>query len=151
MNVKPIASIVEFLRPIADEVGVEIVDCVYDRRTQSLTFYIDAEGGVDLILCEKFHRAIDAPLDEFDPTFGAAYTLNCSSLGLDRPFKTEQDFLKRIGEKIEIHLYAPIDGKKYYEGTLLAFENGEIVISDGKQERRIAREKTSKVCLLIEV
>jgi len=44
MNVKPIASIVEFLRPIADEVGVEIVDCVFDRRTQSLTFYIDAEG-----------------------------------------------------------------------------------------------------------
>lgn len=151
MNIKPTESIVEFLRPIAEEVGVEIVECAFDRRTNSLTFYIDAEGGVDLNLCEKFHRAIDAPLDEFDPTFGAAYTLNCSSLGLDRPFKTERDFLKHIGEKIEVHFYAPFEGKKYYEGVLRSFEGGIVVLDTGKEEKQISFEKTSKVCLHIEV
>ena len=148
MKVKPIAEIVAYLRPVAEEVGVEIVDAEWDMRTRSLTIYIDMEGGLDLVTCEKFHRAADGPLDELDPTFGAAYTLNCSSPGLDRPFKTEADFLRHIGEKVEVHLYAPLGGKKYHEGVLTGYESGDVVL-DG--ETRIPFEKCAKVCLLIEV
>ncbi len=151
MRVKPIAEIVEFLKPIAEEVGVEIVDAEWDMRTRALTIFIDKAGGLDLISCEAFHRAIDAPLDELDPTFGAAYTLNCSSPGLDRPFKREEDFLRHIGENVEVHLYAPLSGSKYHEGKLLAFREGEIVLAAEKGEIVIPVEKTSKVCLLIEV
>ena len=138
-------------KPIADEVGVEIVDAEWDMRTKSLTFYLDAEGGVDLNLCEKFHRAIDESLDEFDPSFGEGYTLNCSSLGLDRPFKTARDFERNMGEKIEIHLYAPYEGKKYYEGELLAFDDKAVTVKTDKGNVTIPREKTSKICLFIEV
>lgn len=151
MRVKPIDQTVEFLRPIAEEVGVEILEAKWDMRARALTIVIDAEGGVDMNLCEKFHRAIDEPLDEFDPTFGESYTLNCSSPGLDRPFRTPRDYERHLGEKIEIHLYAPWDGKKYYEGTLLSYTEGEILIQTEEGEKRIPEEKTSKVCLLIEV
>ena len=47
--------------------------------------------------------------------------------------------------------YAPYAGAKYHEGTLLAFEGGEIVLGTKKGELRIPFDKTSKVCLLIEV
>lgn len=151
MKVKPIAEVVAFLTPIANEVGVEILDAEWNMRESSLTVFIDREGGVDLNTCEKFHRAIDEPLDEFDPTFGAAYTLNCSSAGLDRPFKTERDFAKHLGEKIEVHLYAPFEGKKYYEGELVSFENGVITLATHKKRMEIPFDKTAKVCLLIEV
>lgn len=151
MKVKSAAEIAEFLAPVADAVGVEIVEVKWDARTKSLTVFIDAKGGVDLILCEKFHRAIDAPLDELDPTFGAAYTLNCSSPGLDRPFKTERDFLRHIGERVEVHLYAPIDGKKYYEGELLSFDGETVTVATENGEKGFPFEKASKVCLLIEV
>jgi ribosome maturation factor RimP len=151
MKVKPIAEVVEYLRPIAEEVGVEIIDAKWDTRANSLTIFIDAPGGVDLILCEKFHHAIDAPLDEFDPTFGATYTLNCSSPGLDRPFKTQRDFDRHLGEQVEVHLYAPVDGKKYYEGKLLSFDGKTVVIQTTSEEKAFSFEKISKVCLLIEV
>lgn len=151
MKVKPAAEIVAFLAPIAEEVGVEIVDAEWDMRRRALTVFIDKEGGVDLVTCEAFHRAIDGPLDELDPTFGAAYTLNCSSPGLDRPFKTEQDFLRHIGEKIEVHLYAPFDGAKYFEGELLSFADGVIKLNAAQGEKEIPFGKCSKVCLLIEV
>ena len=151
MKVKPVAEVIDFLRPIAEETGVEIVDAEWNQRERSLTVYIDAEGGVDLVLCEKFHRAIDGPLDELDPTFGQAYTLNCSSPGLDRPFKTERDFLRHLGEAVEVHLYAPIDGAKYYEGELVAFDGETVTIRTQEKERSFPFEKTSKVCLLIEV
>ena len=151
MKVKPLAEIVEFLKSVADEAGVEIVDAAWDMRTRSLTLYIDKEGGVDLVTCEKFHRAVDGPLDELDPTFGESYTLNCSSPGLDRPFKTARDYERHLGEKIEVHLYAPVDGKKYYEGELLSFDGEEVKISENGTERAFPVAKIAKACLYIEV
>ena len=152
MKVKSIAEIITFLQPIAEEIGVEIVDAEWDMRTKSLTVFIDTAGGLDLITCEKFHRAIDGPLDELDPTFGTPYTLNCSSPGLDRPFKKREDFLRHIGEDIEIHLYAPFEGAKYFEGKLISFEEDVVKFEDKKGgEREIPFAKCAKVCLLIEV
>ena len=151
MKVKPVKEIIEFLQPIAHSFDAEIIDAEWNMRESSLTLIIDSKNGVDLDLLEKVHRAIDLPLDELDPTFGAAYTLNCSSPGLDRPFKTEGDFLRHIGEKIEVHLYAAQEGKKYFEGELLSFEEGIITIKTGEGEKQFPFDKTAKVCLLIEV
>ena len=151
MKVKPIAELVEFLRPIAEEVGVEIVDAEYDFRVRSLTIFIDRPEGVDLVTCEKFHRAVDGPLDEFDPTFGESYTLNCSSPGLDRPFKTARDFERHLGDKVEVHLYAPVHGAKYHEGELKSFDGEAVVISEGGEEKEFPFKMCSKICLYIEV
>lgn len=151
MKVKPIKDVIEFLQPVVGTFGAEIIDAEWNMRENSLTLIIDSGSGVDLELLEKVHRAVDAPLDELDPTFGAAYTLNCSSPGLDRPFKTERDFSRHIGEKIEVHLYAPLDGKKYYEGELLSFREGKFNIGTEEGEREFSLDKTAKVCLLIEV
>ena len=83
-------------RPFADELGLEIVEVEYVRKHNgmNLTFFIDKEGGVTIDDCEKLHRAIDEPLDILDPTNGASYILNVSSLGIDRPLKTERDFAR---------------------------------------------------------
>ncbi len=151
MKVKPIAEVIGFLEPYAEACGVEIVDAAWDLRARSLTVYIDCEGGLDIVTCEKFHRAIDAPLDELDPTFGEAYTLNCSSPGLDRPFKTERDFARHIGDKVEIHLYAPIHGAKYHEGELLSFDGETVTVQTEKGELAFPFDKCAKVCLFIEV
>ena len=151
MKVKPVSEIVAFLAPVAETVGVELVDAEWDMRNRALTLFIDREGGIDLNVCEAFHRAVDGPLEELDPTFGEAYTLNCSSLGLDRPFKKEKDFLRHIGEKIEVRLYAPFEGSKYYEGELVSFEEGNVRLQTEKGEREIPFAKCAKVCLLIEV
>ena len=151
MQVKPIAEILSFLEPVANKVGVEIIDAKWDMRVKSLTLFIDAPGGVDLNLCEKFHRAVDAPLDELDPTYGAAYTLNCSSPGLDRPFTTAHDYERHMGEKIEVHLYAPIDKKKLYEGELKAYNGSEVTILTETGEKTFPIEKCAKVCLWIEL
>ena len=151
MKVKPVKEIIEFLQPVVREFGAEIADAEWNMRESSLTLFIDSEKGVDLNLLEKVHRAVDAPLDELDPTFGSSYTLNCSSLGLDRPFKTEADFLRHVGERIEVRLFAPINGKKYFEGELLGFADGTIRLGTQEGELEIPFEKTAKACLLIEV
>ncbi len=97
-------------------------------KNPALTVFIDKDGGVSLDDCEKLHNAIFEPLDELDPTFGAAYTLNVSSLGADRPFKTERDFLSHIGKKVEVKLYAAVKGKKFIEGELISYDGEHIVV-----------------------
>ena len=75
MKTKPIQDVENALTPIAQEMGIEIVEIEFKQgREPALTVYIDVEGGVDLDTCEKFHRAIDPVLDEVDPTDGAPYT-----------------------------------------------------------------------------
>ncbi len=151
MKVKPIAEIENTLKPIAEETGVEIVEVEFKQgKEPALTVYIDIEGGVDLNTCEKFHRAIDPVLDELDPTEGAPYTLNVSSPGLDRPLKTERDYQKCIGQKVEVKLFAPMQGKKLLEGTLKGHDGACVYLDEKGAELKIEKVKIAKICRAID-
>ncbi|HCH73784.1 MAG TPA: ribosome maturation factor RimP [Clostridiales bacterium] len=147
MKVKPIEEIIEFCRPIAKSAGVELVEAEFKQgKNPSLTLFIDKEGGVDLDSCERFHNAVSDPLDELDPTFGLPYTLNVSSLGVDRPFKTDEDFLSHIGKRVEVKLYASMKGKKFYDGILLSYNKDAITLkADEKNTFTIFLKNVVKV------
>lgn len=151
MKVKTIEEIQSVLQPIADEMSIEIVEVEFKQgKEPALTVYIDIEGGVDLDTCEKFHRAIDPVLDEADPTFGAPYTLNVSSPGLDRPLKTARDFEKCMGEKVEIKLFAPMKGKKFFEATLIGYDGNCVEVEDKGEVIKLEKTKIAKICRAID-
>ena len=150
MKTKNLADLKAFLQGYADAMNIELVDVEFKMsKNPSLTIYIDTEDGVDLNTCEKFHREIDAPLDEFDFTLGSAYTLNVSSPGLDRPLKTARDFDRAIGQQVEIKLYAPERGKKFFEGTLVDFDDNNIVVEIEGEQRKFALSTVAKVNIAI--
>lgn len=120
-------SVQHLIQPILDSMNIELVEVEFKKRGEndsSLTVYIDKDGGVSLDDCEAVHNAIDAPLDELDPTSGKPYTLNVSSPGLDRPFKTLRDYRKHLGEEIEISLYKPVEGNKKFDAVLDDVDDG---------------------------
>ena len=145
MNVKPIEEIKSFLENIAKSMDIEIVDVEWNDREQALTVFIETESGVDLDTCEKFHNAIMDPIDELDPTYDKPYTLNVSSPGLDRPFKTPRDFERNLSKDVEIKLFAPMKGKKYLEGQLTAFDDNTVTILTEQGELKLARNKIAKI------
>ena len=136
MSVKE--SVTELVLPILEDLGYELVEVTYKKQHDAmhLTIYIDTDkaGGVSLDDTEIVANAIDGPLDELDPTGGAPFVLNVSSPGLDRPLKTEKDFLKKIGADVEISLYKALDGEKKIVGKLLAYEEGKILLQAEKGE-----------------
>lgn len=145
MKAKSNEAILNFLTPYAEQAGVEIVEVSFKMsKNPSLTVFIDKDGGVDLDTCEAFHNLIDAPIDEFDP-YDGAYTLNVSSPGLDRPLKTERDFLKRIGKEVEIKLFAPMKGSKYFEGILKGYDKNNVTVEINGEETVIPLNKISKI------
>ena len=146
MKVKPISEITAVAQKVAEAVGVEVVDVEFKISSNpQLTVFIDTEDGVDLITCERYHNAIDPALDELDPTFGSPYTLNVSSPGLDRPFKTERDFERALGLEVELKLYAPIKGKKFLEGVLVGYDGNTVTVEIDGAEQKLELTKIAKI------
>ena len=151
MKTKPIAEIESALLPIATELDIEIVEIELKQgKEPALTVYIDTETGVDLNTCEKFHRAIDPVLDEVDPTFGSPYTLNVSSPGLDRPLKTDRDYQKCMEQKVEVKLFAPLKGKKFFEAILKGHDETCVYLEDNGEALKLEKAKIAKICRAID-
>ena len=72
-----------------------------------------------------------------------------SSPGLDRPFKKQRDFERNYGKEVEVKLYAPLKGKKVYEGTLVYRNENVVTITDGKQEINIENNRVAYVRPLV--
>lgn len=144
-------SVARLVEPYAEQCGVELVEVEYAKKANgmNLTVFIDKEGGVNINDCEKLHRLIDEPLDELDPTEGRAYTLNVSSLGIDRPLKTQRDFQKNLGKEIVVRLFAQLDGKKVYEGFLREFDENKFTIENKDGRFEFEKAKTALVEPLI--
>ena len=145
MKFKPVEEITAFLTEIANAMNIEIVDVETNDRAAALTVFIETEQGVDLSTCEKFHNAIMDPIDTLDPSGGAPYTLNVSSPGLDRPFKTARDFERNLHKEVEVKLYAPLKGKKFLEGTLEDFDDTTVTVSTSKESIKLPRNKIAKI------
>ena len=130
-------QVTEICAPIVSNLGYELVEAKYAKghRGMELTLYIYSENGITLEDCEKVSKAVDLPLDELNPTNDESYVLNVSSLGIDRPIKTEADARRNLNKKVEIKFYASRDGKKSIVGTLVAYSQDNLTIDvDGETQ-----------------
>lgn len=131
-NTTKTTELVESLcRETVNGLGFALCDVEFQKEYGNwvLTLYIDKEGGVTIDDCENVSKAVDPILDEADP-IEQAYYLSVSSLGLDRPLKKDADYRRNIGKKISIKLYAPKDGRKEFEGTLVSFDADTVTIEE---------------------
>ncbi len=128
---------IEIVEPIITSLGYELADLEFVKKNNGMNMTVFITKGDEPITiedCEKVHRAIDLPLDEGDPTSGASYILNVSSLGLDRIFKYDKDYLRYLNKEIVVKLYAPIDKCKEFVGVLETLTEDAVTLNiDGKQ------------------
>ena len=140
-------KIEEFLTPIVEELGYEIVEVEFAKKYNgdNLTVFIDKPGGgININDCETVHNAIDEPLDELNPTNDKPYTLNVSSPGIDRPIVTDKDYNRNMGEVLEVKLFEAIQKKKLFVGTLIDFNSETVTLDVDGKELEIERKKISK-------
>ena len=142
----------EFLKPIVESLGYQIVEVTYKKEPNgmNLTIFIDSPSGINIEDCEKVHLAIDDPLDRLDPTNGVSYTLNVSSPGLDRPIKTDSGLKANIGNKLEISLYSKINGVKNIVGNLVGFNDETLTVNVENKLLDLDRKNIAKIIKYIE-
>jgi len=101
--------------------------------------------------CARLSRRLSERFDELeaegkDP-FDAAYRLEVSSPGIDRPLTREKDYLRWTGHVARMETTEPIEGRRRFKGTLLGLENGTVrlKLDDGKEAdvplRSVSRAK----------
>lgn len=143
--VKPAQEITNFLTPYAEKLNVEIIEVeIKTGKSPYLTVYLDKDGGIDLDTLETFHNLISDPLDVLDP-FDTPYTLNVSSPGVDRPLKTEKDFMRKMGRDVEIKLYASKNGLKLFEAKLTGYFGDYITVEYKGEELILTLKEIAKI------
>lgn len=88
---------------------------------------LDSSGAMDVESCARVSRAIESVLDRDKEDF----ELEVGSAGITSPFKVRQQYLKNIGNEIEV---LTTDGKKL-KGTLVAVNADNYVIEIPTKEK----------------
>ncbi len=128
--------------------GLDLVDVEYVREggTWFLRFYLDKRGGISLDDCAGASRAIDPMLDT-GLDIPDSYCLEVSSPGLDRPLRKPSDFVRYMGEPVQVTLYRARDGAKRFEGDLAGYdEAGTVTIRlDSGETMSFLKDETARV------
>jgi ribosome maturation factor RimP len=123
------SSVKDLMLDIIKSTEYELIDIEYVKEGpfKYLKVYIDKKDGITVDDCADVSRALNKKLDELD-LIQEQYFLEVSSPGVERPFKTEEDYQKNIGEFVEVKLYKPLNGKKVFEGILLGLVEDKVEI-----------------------
>jgi len=127
----------ELLAPTVEASGFELlgIEFLAAGRHSTLRLYIDHPEGVNVDHCATVSREVSAILDVEDPIQNE-YNLEVSSPGLDRPLFTPAHFAKVVGQKVDVKLAIPQEGRRRFKGVLQAIEDDMLVIEvDGKPYR----------------
>ncbi len=125
----------ELLRPGIEALGFELWGVEYQSHAKRsmLRIYIDAEAGISVDDCAKVSHQVSGVLDVEDPITGE-YTLEVSSPGMDRPLYRLEQYAEYIGSDINIRLRIAFEGRRKFQGRLVAIEGDEVVIQlDGHE------------------
>jgi ribosome maturation factor RimP len=95
--------------------GYELVDLELANRGRLMRIFIDKAGGVDVEDC----AAVSNQLTRLLVVEGVDYDrLEVSSPGLDRPLKRPQDFARFVGERAQVKVRLPLNGRRRFVGKL---------------------------------
>ena len=138
----------ELALPAVEEQGCTLWDVEYVREAGQwyLRVYIDKDGGVNILDCEAISRVLSDILDEADP-IESSYIFEVASAGAERPLKRPGDFEQFIGSPVLLKTYKSVDGRKEFAGDLAGYENGDVTLRIGGEERRFAKEAIALVRL----
>ena|SRR5690554_3030189 len=96
--------------------GIELVDI--ERAPMGLLrVTIDRPEGVRIEDCELVSRQLSRVFEVEDIDY---QRLEVGSPGIDRPLKTQSDFFRFAGERVELKLRMPVENRKVFTGVLCA-------------------------------
>ncbi len=148
------AALLRVLEPVVHAHGAEVVDIEFrpERGGWTLRVYVEKAGAseqalstrdaaVNLELCANVSRDLSPALDVVD-LIPHAYQLEVSSPGVERPLRTERDFVRFAGQKVRLkrRLEPSAEGSagdRVVMGLLGGVEDGRLRVVDGKRTHEI--------------
>ncbi len=148
-----VTQIEELLRPIATRLGLETVEVSVSgeaRRTVLRVLMDRPEGGITVDECAQVNEALSRQLDLYD-LFAHPYTLEVSSPGLDRLLRSDADFRRFAGKKVEIKTFGLMDGQRNFRGVLLGVIGDAVVVQMERAQVQVPKEQIAQARLVVEM
>jgi len=135
----------DVILPELEGLGMDLVE--FELATLKgrnvLRLYIDKQGDTSLKCqvtiadCEKVSKAIQRLLDVEDVFYGANYTLEVSTPGIERPLKKVQDFTRFKEQLCRVTLKDQINGEAFFEGRIKNILNNSIIFDVLGKEKSV--------------
>lgn len=108
------------------QLGYELVDMEISNRGKLIRLFIDKPEGINIDDCVLVSNHLsDLLAVEHDIDYDR---LEVSSPGLDRALKKEADFVRFNGERAQVKLRVPVEGRKNFVGILRGLEQDQLAI-----------------------
>lgn len=148
---KIVTAVREAVENEITKLGYELVDVEFVKEgpNKYLRLYIDKDGGVSIDDCVEVNNVAEPIIDRLDP-IDEAYVFEVSSPGIDRPFKSDRDYAKNIGGKVDVSLFSAVNGSKQLTGILKDRRDGKLTIVEGDNETVLDEKNVSVIRRTVE-
>ena len=144
-------QIEEIACDIMAQIRVELVELNLSRRGKRYNIDILADktsGGITMEELGWLNRKIVASLEQTQiPDLD--FSVSVSSPGLDRPLRSEKDFLRVMGRQVKLYLSEPIDGRRELDGIVKEVKDQGVSLSGKTNALVIPLNKINKATQII--
>lgn len=136
------------LEPVVEHSGAELED-VTEQRAGSrrlIRVVVDRDGGVSLDDIADVTRSVSDALDSYDAIGDAAYVLEVSSPGVDRPLTAPRHWRRAKGRLVKAVLAAGGE----VVGRVAASDEESVTLLVGEAERTLAYGEIAKARMQVE-
>ena len=133
-----VPKIIDLAKPVAQELGLELVGVVFHTNQSPPVLRVDIRNPAQdtgLDDCERMSRALEASLDvaQIVPD---AYTLEISSPGISRQLTTDREFISFKGFPVIVSTSPAHEGQQEWRGKLISRDETAVYLN--KKGRKIA-------------
>ncbi|MEU6712649.1 ribosome maturation factor RimP [Nonomuraea sp. NPDC046802] len=141
-SASPRDHLMKLLEPVVSAEGLDLEDITVTQagRRRLLRVVVDRDGGVSLDEVADVSQAVSAALDGDDSMGQAAYTLEVSSPGVDRPL-TEPRHWRRAAKRL---VKAELKNGNVVEGRIIAADESGVDIDVAGATRRLGFEDLTR-------
>ncbi|BAZ81730.1 MAG: ribosome maturation factor RimP [Sphaerospermopsis kisseleviana] len=144
-----VPQIIELAKPVAEELGLEVVGIVFHTNQRPPVLRVDIRNpqqDTGLDDCERMSRALEASLDATE-MIPDAYVLEVSSPGISRQLNTDREFISFKGFPVVISTSEPYEGKQEWIGNLMRRDETKIYLNQKGRVVQIPRSLVTRVQL----
>jgi len=145
------SRLMELLDPLAVSHGLELVaaEVVGPGKSPIVRVYLDRDGGIDLDVLTSANRWISDVLDEV-ADLAAAYTLEVSSPGIERPLVKRSDWERFCGERATVKVAPAVDGRTSFTGTITGLDGDVALIQVADDVHRVPLASVTRARLKVD-